>query len=269
MRPIPLPRAPSGSTSAREALTTSGDYLAFDDGERVHVVPLQEGWTRIGRSLSAHVRFDDPTVSRRHALLYRDAEQARVLDDRSLNGVFRNGSKVDLAELERRRRDRRRPFPALLPGRGPGSARRPPWPDLRHNPRAVRSLTARWAAGAVLACLALALLSLLTPSVPTTDPWGWIVWGREVAHLDLDTSQGGSPSWKPLPVLFTTPLAIFGDALPEAWLVVARAGGLFGLVLVVVLAVRLAGDRRRAIAVMRRRGGGGGADGRAPDGCAR
>jgi len=101
----------------------------------------------------------------------------------------------------------------------------------------------------VLACLALALLSLLTPSVPTTDPWGWIVWGREVAHLDLDTSQGGSPSWKPLPVLFTTPLAIFGDALPEAWLVVARTGGLFGLVLVVVLAVRLAGDRRRAIAV--------------------
>jgi len=106
-----------------------------------------------------------------------------------------------------------------------------------------------WAAGLVLACFALALLSLLTPSVPTTDPWGWIVWGREVAHLDLDTSAGGSPSWKPLPVLVTTPLAVFGDSLPEAWLVVARAGGLLGLALIVILAVRLAGDRRRAVTV--------------------
>ena len=113
----------------------------------------------------------------------------------------------------------------------------------------MRPLTARWAGGLLLACLALALLSLLTPSAPTTDPWGWIVWGREVAHLDLDTSQGGSPSWKPLPVLITTPLSIFGDALPAAWLVVARAGGLFGLVLAVVLAVRLADDRRRAVTI--------------------
>jgi hypothetical protein len=106
-----------------------------------------------------------------------------------------------------------------------------------------------WAAGLVLACFALALLSLLTPSVPTTDPWGWIVWGREVAHLDLDTSQGGSPSWKPLPVLVTTPLSLLGGALPDAWLVVARAGGLLGLALIVILAVRLADDRRRPVAV--------------------
>ena len=61
---------------------------------------MQDGWTRIGRSLSAHVRFDDPTVSRRHALLYRDPAGARILDDRSLNGVFRNGDRVELAELD-------------------------------------------------------------------------------------------------------------------------------------------------------------------------
>jgi pSer/pThr/pTyr-binding forkhead associated (FHA) protein len=63
-------------------------------------VPLQEGWTRIGRSLSAHIRFDDPTVSRRHALVYCDADGTRILDDRSLNGLFRNGDRVELAELE-------------------------------------------------------------------------------------------------------------------------------------------------------------------------
>jgi pSer/pThr/pTyr-binding forkhead associated (FHA) protein len=64
------------------------------------VVPLQEGWTRIGRSLSAHIRFDDPTVSRRHALVYRDDDGARILDDRSLNGVFVGGERIELAELE-------------------------------------------------------------------------------------------------------------------------------------------------------------------------
>jgi predicted nucleic acid-binding Zn-ribbon protein len=91
---------PDWLEDAREALVRPGDYLAFEDGERVRVVPLQEGWTRIGRSLSAHIRFDDPTVSRRHALVYRDEDGARILDDRSLNGVFRNGQRVELAELQ-------------------------------------------------------------------------------------------------------------------------------------------------------------------------
>ena len=85
---------------AREALVAEGDYLAYDGGDRVQVIPLQDGWTRVGRSLSAHVRIDDPTVSRRHALFYRDDEGAKVLDDRSLNGVFRNGERVELSELE-------------------------------------------------------------------------------------------------------------------------------------------------------------------------
>jgi hypothetical protein len=91
---------PDWLDEARESLVQAGDYLAFEDDERVRVVPLQEGWTRVGRSLSAHIRFDDPTVSRRHALVYRDDDGARILDDRSLNGVFRNGERVELAELE-------------------------------------------------------------------------------------------------------------------------------------------------------------------------
>ena len=92
--------APEWLAEARDALVRDGDYLAFEDDDRVRVFPLQDGWTRIGRSLSAHVRFDDPTVSRRHALLYRDDSGARILDDRSLNGVFRTGERVELAELE-------------------------------------------------------------------------------------------------------------------------------------------------------------------------
>ena len=57
-------------------------------------------WTRIGRSLAADVRFDDPTVSRRHALVVRQADGVRVLDDRSLNGVFVNGEQVEWRALE-------------------------------------------------------------------------------------------------------------------------------------------------------------------------
>ncbi len=91
---------PEWLETARESLVTRGDYLAFDDGERVRIVPLQEGWTRVGRSLAAHVRFDDPTVSRRHALIHREGDAIRVLDDRSLNGVWVNGERVDWRELK-------------------------------------------------------------------------------------------------------------------------------------------------------------------------
>lgn len=90
---------PEWLEEARESLVMAGDYLAYEDSERSRVVSLQEGWTRVGRSLSAHIRLDDPTVSRRHALVYRDDEGAKVLDDRSLNGVFLNGERVELAEL--------------------------------------------------------------------------------------------------------------------------------------------------------------------------
>jgi hypothetical protein len=91
---------PEWLDTARDSLVTRGDYLAFDDGERVRIVPLQEGWTRLGRSLAAHVRFDDPTVSRRHALIHREGRAIRVMDDRSLNGVWVNGERVDWSELQ-------------------------------------------------------------------------------------------------------------------------------------------------------------------------
>ena len=92
----------------------------------------------------------------------------------------------------------------------------------------------------VAGCLALAVLSLLLPSVPTYDPWAWLIWGREIVHGDLATTVG--PSWKPLPVLFTTPFALLGDtAAPLAWLVVARAGGLLAFAMAYRLAARVAG----------------------------
>jgi hypothetical protein len=85
---------------AREQLDEPGEYLAYEDDETLKTVALTREWTRIGRSLAADVRFDDPTVSRRHALVVRQADGVRVLDDRSLNGVFVNGSRIEWKVLE-------------------------------------------------------------------------------------------------------------------------------------------------------------------------
>jgi len=91
----------------------------------------------------------------------------------------------------------------------------------------------------VVASVAVAALTLLLPSAPTYDPWSWIIWGREVAHLDLVTTHG--PAWKPLPVMFTTVFSLFGSAAPDLWLVVARAGAVAAIVLTFRVARTLGG----------------------------
>ncbi len=79
----------------RARIEQPGQYLCYSEGDELRTVALTREWTRIGRSLAADVRFDDPTVSRRHALIVRQPDGVRVLDDRSLNGVFVNGSRVE------------------------------------------------------------------------------------------------------------------------------------------------------------------------------
>ena len=84
----------------RDELNEPGQYLAYrTDTDDVVAFTLQREWTRIGRSLAADIRFDDPTVSRRHALIVRQPDGLRVLDDRSLNGVFVNGERVEWSTL--------------------------------------------------------------------------------------------------------------------------------------------------------------------------
>ena len=95
-------------------------------------------------------------------------------------------------------------------------------------------------------CLALGALSLFLPSEPSFDPWAWMIWGREILFLDLDTR--GGPSWKPLPVMVMVvfaPLSKINDGIPpDLWLVIARAGGLLALYMAFRLAGRLAGGPR-------------------------
>ena len=93
---------------------------------------------------------------------------------------------------------------------------------------------------ALSALVIIAALSLLYPTSPGYDPWAWIIWGREIAELDLSTDNG--PSWKPLPVFFTTVFSFAGDHAPTLWLLVVRVGALVAVVMAYRVAARLAGS---------------------------
>jgi pSer/pThr/pTyr-binding forkhead associated (FHA) protein len=73
----------------------AGRYLQADGT----LVPIMGTVTRLGRSLNADVEIDDPSVSRRHALIVRQDGQTYVLDDGSRNGTWHNGIRVDRAVL--------------------------------------------------------------------------------------------------------------------------------------------------------------------------
>ena len=94
------PAHPAWLNEVRATVAAGERYVAFEDRGAIHTVPLPIGWSRIGRSVTSDIRLDDPTVSRRHALLVRSAGgDVRVLDDRSLNGVHVNGGQVEWGSL--------------------------------------------------------------------------------------------------------------------------------------------------------------------------
>ncbi len=85
---------------ARQGLNEAGYHLAMRDRGEVETFHLEIGWTKIGRCETAAICLDDPSVSRRHAMIATDeGRPPRILDDRSLNGLHVNGRKVDWTEL--------------------------------------------------------------------------------------------------------------------------------------------------------------------------
>jgi len=121
--------------------------------------------------------------------------------------------------------------PRRAESRSTRDRRLPHWHGLWYGPFV-------WSA---LGCLALAAISAaILPTVPSYDPWAWISWGREVTDPHLSFAISGGPSWKPLPVMFTTIWALFGSAAaPTLWVITARAGGFLGMVAAYLLASRL------------------------------
>ncbi len=104
----------------------------------------------------------------------------------------------------------------------------------------------------VLVCAALGIVSILTlPSIPSYDPFSWVIWGHELAHHIIAPHEAfvsrGGPSWKPLPVLFTTIFGFFGPSV-KLWVAFARAAGLFGLFIAYRLGSRLGSSPRWRLA---------------------
>ncbi|MFT4219382.1 MAG: FHA domain-containing protein [Microbacterium sp.] len=55
--------------------------------------------TTVGRHPEADIFFDDVTVSRRHAEITREGRSFEIIDQRSLNGTYVNGERVDRGAL--------------------------------------------------------------------------------------------------------------------------------------------------------------------------
>ena len=97
----PAPALPTWLDGVRANLAPGSLGVAFEEDDEPMVIELNDGWNRIGRSGAADIQLDDATVSRRHALIVRTPEdELRALDDRSLNGLFVNGERVEWAPLE-------------------------------------------------------------------------------------------------------------------------------------------------------------------------
>jgi pSer/pThr/pTyr-binding forkhead associated (FHA) protein len=94
------PASPDWLQEVRSELPTGSRCLICEDEGEIRHFSIERGWSRIGRSAAADVRLDDPSVSRRHDLIVSEADESlRVLDDRSLNGVFVNGDLVEWGKL--------------------------------------------------------------------------------------------------------------------------------------------------------------------------
>jgi hypothetical protein len=96
-----------------------------------------------------------------------------------------------------------------------------------------------WALVAVAVVLAAIAFVLGTGMRPEFDAWGFLVWGKQALHGNLETSA--APSWKPLPFLFTLPYALAGGAQLWLWMFTAVAAAFAGAPIAGRIAYRLVG----------------------------
>jgi hypothetical protein len=111
-----------------------------------------------------------------------------------------------------------------------------------------RPLLRRWWPWVVLGVVVVSALFVIVSDMrPSYDGFGFLVWGKQVLHWNLNTD--GAPSWKPLPFLFTLPYALAGRGQMWLWMGTAVAGAVLGSVFAARVAFRLTGpapDRRYA-----------------------
>ncbi len=69
--------------------------LTYTTREGAREIPVEEGKISLGRSAeAADHRFDDQSLSRLHATVYREGERLWIVDENSTNGSFVNGEPV-------------------------------------------------------------------------------------------------------------------------------------------------------------------------------
>jgi pSer/pThr/pTyr-binding forkhead associated (FHA) protein len=74
-------------------------HVLVENGDAIVALRVPDGRTHVGRGFTADIELDDPTVSRRHAILIKDVLGVRILDDRSENGVYVNGVRTSECSL--------------------------------------------------------------------------------------------------------------------------------------------------------------------------
>lgn len=86
--------------SAIAALPTGSALLLVRSGALAGArYLLDTDVTTVGRHPEADIFFDDVTVSRRHAEFTRTGSTFEIIDQRSLNGTYVNGERVDRSTL--------------------------------------------------------------------------------------------------------------------------------------------------------------------------
>ena len=99
----PLPAVSDGPQVApTEARPAPGRYLATEEGGELVLYALgaRDGQSlHVGRSPGSDIQLEDPSVSRRHAIVTHRGGRTVLLDDRSLNGIYVNGERVSEAVL--------------------------------------------------------------------------------------------------------------------------------------------------------------------------
>lgn len=89
-----------GDRVAGVARPEPGRYFTIGDGEGgERLLPLERSITHIGRGFTADLQLEDVSVSRRHAIVTQRRGAVRILDDRSSNGTFVNGRRIQESEL--------------------------------------------------------------------------------------------------------------------------------------------------------------------------
>jgi pSer/pThr/pTyr-binding forkhead associated (FHA) protein len=100
--PLPSLSEHEGLEAAAPVQPAPGRYLATEErGELVlYALGERDGQSlHIGRSPASDILLEDPSVSRRHAVVTHRGGRTVLLDDRSLNGIYVNGERVSEAPL--------------------------------------------------------------------------------------------------------------------------------------------------------------------------